>query len=113
METTRLWRIPPSVGRFGTVLNGTEIIQTTVVDCHGDKMEGNNHIKKLACVPSQFTGEETILLRRLAAGSSVKQIGRQLRLSRPALLRQLGDLRRRVSVDDDVELAAWARRWER
>src|ERR1700730_2204208 len=106
-------RIPPSLRRFGAVRNGARITQPTVLDCDRHRMQGNSHNTRLAWVPSQFTGEETILLRRLAAGSTIQQIGRQLRLSPAALLRQLGDLRRRVSVADDVELAAWARRWER
>ena len=58
---------------------------------------------------AMFTTEETILLRCLATNSSLEDIARQLRLCRGLLLRQLGELRRKAGVGDDVALAAWAR----
>ena len=102
------------MGRFGAVLKWDEVIQPTVLDSDWDQMERSRHSTTTLPVsmPPRFTGEETILLRSLAARSTIKQIGRQLRLSPTALLRQLSDLRRRVCVADDIELAAWARRWK-
>jgi DNA-binding CsgD family transcriptional regulator len=58
----------------------------------------------------QFTAEETILLRGLAKGNSVKQIARLLRLPREALFRVLGDLRTKTGMLNDGALAAWALR---
>jgi len=58
----------------------------------------------------QFTAEETILLRGLAKGNSVKQIARLLRLPRESLFRVLGDLRKKTGMLNDGALAAWALR---
>lgn len=60
-----------------------------------------------AVVPLRFTAEETILLRGLGAGGTVKAVARQLRLTREALYRLLGDLRRKTGVVNDVALAVW------
>jgi DNA-binding CsgD family transcriptional regulator len=78
-------------------------------------MERNNHnMGRLPVYSSpNFTAEETILLRRLANGSTTEQIGRQLRLSPTEVARLLGDLQRKVGVADDKQLAAWARSWQR
>jgi DNA-binding CsgD family transcriptional regulator len=58
----------------------------------------------------RFTAEEGILLRRIASGSSVKEIAGQLRLPRESLYRLMGDLRRKTGATDDTALAVWALR---
>ncbi len=58
----------------------------------------------------RFTAEETILLRRIASGSTLKEIAGQLRLPRESLYRLQGDLRRKTGVVDDTALAVWVLR---
>jgi DNA-binding NarL/FixJ family response regulator len=58
----------------------------------------------------QFTAEETIFLRGLAKGNTVKQIARLLRLPRESLFRVLGDLRNKTGMLSDTALAVWALR---
>jgi hypothetical protein len=68
-------------------------------------------IERAVCVPVlQFSAEESILLRNLAGGSSIKQISGQLRLSRGNLYRLLGDLRRKTGTADDLALSVWVLR---
>jgi DNA-binding CsgD family transcriptional regulator len=57
-----------------------------------------------------FTAEESILLRSLASGNTVKEMAGQLRLPRESLFRLLGDLRRKTGVVDDTALAVWVLR---
>ncbi|GAC1673940.1 MAG: hypothetical protein NVS9B4_28230 [Candidatus Acidiferrum sp.] len=62
-------------------------------------------------IPSPcFTGEETIVLRALAAGDNCRQIGRDLRMPNGALFRILSDLRQKTGAIDDVALAVWSLR---
>jgi DNA-binding CsgD family transcriptional regulator len=58
----------------------------------------------------QFSAEESILLRNLAGGSSIKEISGQLRLSKGNLYRLLSDLRRKTGTTDDLELSVWVLR---
>lgn len=58
----------------------------------------------------QFSAEESIVLHNLAQGSSIKEISRQLRLSRMNLYRLMGDLRRKTGTADDVALSVWVLR---
>ena len=58
----------------------------------------------------QFSAEESIVLHNLAHGSSIKEISRQLRLSRMNLYRLMGDLRRKTGTADDVALSVWVLR---
>jgi DNA-binding NarL/FixJ family response regulator len=58
----------------------------------------------------RFTTEESILLRSLATGNTVKEMAGQLRLPRESLFRLLGDLRRKTGVADDTALAVWVLR---
>jgi DNA-binding NarL/FixJ family response regulator len=58
----------------------------------------------------QFSAEESIVLQNLAQGSSIKEISRQLRLSRTNLYRLMGDLRRKTGTADDVALSVWVLR---
>ena len=57
--------------------------------------------------PPRFTGEETILLRGLAAGASSKEMAAQMRLPRETLYRLIGDLRRKTGATSDTALAVW------
>jgi DNA-binding NarL/FixJ family response regulator len=59
---------------------------------------------------TRFTTEESILLRSLATGNTVKEMAGQLRLPRESLFRLLGDLRRKTGVADDTALAVWVLR---
>jgi DNA-binding NarL/FixJ family response regulator len=59
---------------------------------------------------SRFTTEESILLRSLATGNTVKEMAGQLRLPRESLFRLLGDLRRKTGAADDTALAVWVLR---
>ena len=59
---------------------------------------------------TQFTMEESILLRSLASGNTVKEMAGQLRLPRESLFRLLGDLRRKTGAADDTALAVWVLR---
>jgi DNA-binding CsgD family transcriptional regulator len=58
----------------------------------------------------QFSAEESIVLHNLAQGSSIKEISRQLRLSRMNLYRLMGDLRTKTGTADDVALSVWVLR---
>src|ERR1700676_2721108 len=58
----------------------------------------------------RFTAEESILLRSLATGNTMKEMAGQLRLPRESLFRLLGDLRRKIGVADDTALAVWVLR---
>jgi DNA-binding NarL/FixJ family response regulator len=58
----------------------------------------------------RFTSEESILLRSLATGNTVKEMAGQLRLPRESLFRLLGDLRRKTGSADDTALAVWVLR---
>ena len=58
----------------------------------------------------RFTGEETILLRGLASGSSSKEMAAQMRLPRETLYRLIGDLRRKTGASSDTALAVWVLR---
>jgi DNA-binding CsgD family transcriptional regulator len=58
----------------------------------------------------QFSAEESIVLHNLAQGSSIKEISRQLRLSRMNLYRLMGDLRKKTGTADDVALSVWVLR---
>jgi DNA-binding NarL/FixJ family response regulator len=73
---------------------------------------GNGERTKLAASPTgpRFTAEESILLRSLATGNTVKEMAGQLRLPRESLFRLLGDLRRKTGVADDTALAVWVLR---
>jgi hypothetical protein len=51
-----------------------------------------------------WASEESILLRSLATGSTVKEMAGQLRLPRESLFRLLGDLRRKTGAADDTAL---------
>jgi DNA-binding NarL/FixJ family response regulator len=59
---------------------------------------------------TRFTTEESILLRSLASGNTVKEMAGQLRLPRESLFRLLGDLRRKTGAADDTALAVWVLR---
>src|SRR5580700_7677171 len=59
---------------------------------------------------TRFTTEESILLRSLASGNTVKEMAVQLRLPRESLFRLLGDLRRKIGAADDTALAVWVLR---
>ena len=59
---------------------------------------------------ARFTMEESILLRSLATGNTVKEMAGQLRLPRESLFRLLGDLRRKTGAADDTALAVWVLR---
>jgi DNA-binding NarL/FixJ family response regulator len=59
---------------------------------------------------ARFTSEESILLRSLATGNTVKEMAGQLRLPRESLFRLLGDLRRKTGAADDTALAVWVLR---
>jgi len=58
----------------------------------------------------RFTSEESILMRSLATGNTVKEMAGQLRLPRESLFRLLGDLRRKTGAADDTALAVWVLR---
>jgi DNA-binding CsgD family transcriptional regulator len=58
----------------------------------------------------RFTAEESILLRSLATGNTVKEMAGQLRLPRESLFRLMGDLRRKTGAKDDTALAVWVLR---
>lgn len=58
----------------------------------------------------RFTAEESILLRSLATGNTVKEMAGQLRLPRESLFRLMGDLRRKIGVADNTALAVWVLR---
>jgi DNA-binding NarL/FixJ family response regulator len=58
----------------------------------------------------RFTSEESILLRSLATGNTVKEMAGQLRLPRESLFRLLGDLRRKTGAADDTALVVWVLR---
>jgi DNA-binding NarL/FixJ family response regulator len=58
----------------------------------------------------RFTAEESIILRSLATGNTVKEMAGQLRLPRESLFRLMGDLRRKTGVADDTALAVWVLR---
>ncbi len=64
----------------------------------------------VAALMPRFTTEESILLRSLATGNTVKEMAGQLRLPRESLFRLLGDLRRKTGVADDTALAVWVLR---
>jgi DNA-binding NarL/FixJ family response regulator len=64
----------------------------------------------VAVLMPRFTTEESILLRSLATGNTVKEMAGQLRLPRESLFRLLGDLRRKTGVADDTALAVWVLR---
>ena len=63
-----------------------------------------------AVLGTRFTTEESILLRSLASGNTVKEMAGQLRLPRESLFRLLGDLRRKTGAADDTALAVWVLR---
>ena len=63
-----------------------------------------------AVLATRFTTEESILLRSLASGNTVKEMAGQLRLPRESLFRLLGDLRRKTGAADDTALAVWVLR---
>jgi DNA-binding CsgD family transcriptional regulator len=67
-------------------------------------------VERAAPPAPQFSVEESILLRNLAGGSSIKEISGQLRLSKGNLYRLLGDLRRKTGTTDDVALSVWVLR---
>jgi DNA-binding NarL/FixJ family response regulator len=73
---------------------------------------GNGERTKPAAPPMgpRFTAEESILLRSLATGNTVKEMAGQLRLPRESLFRLLGDLRRKTGVADNTALAVWVLR---
>jgi DNA-binding CsgD family transcriptional regulator len=73
---------------------------------------GNGERINPAGTPSapRFTAEESILLRSLATGNTMKEMAGQLRLPRESLFRLLGDLRRKTGVPDDTALAVWVLR---
>ncbi len=56
---------------------------------------------------ANFTEEERILLRGLAAGKTAQEVGRDLRLPKPVMYRLLGKLRRKTGAADDIALAVW------
>jgi DNA-binding CsgD family transcriptional regulator len=64
----------------------------------------------VAVLMPRFTTEESILLRSLATGNTVKEMAGQLRLPRESLFRLLSDLRRKTGVADDTALAVWVLR---
>jgi DNA-binding NarL/FixJ family response regulator len=73
---------------------------------------GNGQSAKPAVpgLAARFTTEESILLRSLATGNTVKEMAGQLRLPRESLFRLLGDLRRKTGAADDTALAVWVLR---
>jgi len=73
---------------------------------------GNEERAKSAAPATEprFTAEESILLRSLATGNTLKEMAGQLRLPRESLFRLLGDLRRKTGVADDTALAVWVLR---
>jgi DNA-binding NarL/FixJ family response regulator len=73
----------------------------------GNGQSGKPAVQWLA---SRFTTEESILLRSLATGNTVKEMAGQLRLPRESLFRLLGDLRRKTGAADDTALAVWVLR---
>jgi DNA-binding CsgD family transcriptional regulator len=73
----------------------------------GNGQSGKPAVQGLA---SRFTTEESILLRSLATGNTVKEMAGQLRLPRESLFRLLGDLRRKTGAVDDTALAVWVLR---
>ena len=66
--------------------------------------------RAIAAEQPRFTWEETIMIRNIATGSSVKEIAGRLRLPREILHRLMGDLRRKTGAADDTALAVWALR---
>jgi DNA-binding NarL/FixJ family response regulator len=70
---------------------------------------GCEHARAAAGEP-RFTWEEIVVLRNIAAGSSVKEIAGQLRLPRQTMHRLVGDLRRKTGAADDTALAVWVLR---
>jgi DNA-binding NarL/FixJ family response regulator len=85
-------------------------------ECSGDKSQAGGQDRGIMQTPGpnelglRFTTEETILLRGLAKGNTIKQIARLLRLPRESLFRVLGDLRNKTGMLNDTTLAAWALR---
>jgi DNA-binding CsgD family transcriptional regulator len=73
----------------------------------GDRQSAKPAVPGLA---ARFTAEESILLRSLATGNTVKEMAGQLRLPRESLFRLLGDLRRKTGAADDTALAVWVLR---
>jgi DNA-binding NarL/FixJ family response regulator len=71
---------------------------------------GQNTKPSVQGLAPRFTTEESILLRSLATGNTVKEMAGQLRLPRESLFRLLGDLRRKTGVADDTALAVWVLR---
>jgi DNA-binding NarL/FixJ family response regulator len=77
----------------------------------GSSAGNGEHAKQGATgMGARFTAEESILLRSLASGNTVKEMAGQLRLPRESLFRLLGDLRRKTGVADDTALAVWVLR---
>lgn len=77
----------------------------------GSSAANGEHIRQGgAGTGPRFTAEESILLRSLASGNTVKEMAGQLRLPRESLFRLLGDLRRKTGVADDTALAVWVLR---
>jgi DNA-binding NarL/FixJ family response regulator len=66
--------------------------------------------RAIAAEQPRFTSEETIMIRNIATGSSVKEIAGRLRLPREILHRLMGNLRRKTGAADDTALAVWVLR---
>jgi DNA-binding CsgD family transcriptional regulator len=76
----------------------------------GSPTENGQNTKSAEGLAPRFTTEESILLRSLATGNTVKEMAGQLRLPRESLFRLLGDLRRKTGAADDTALAVWVLR---
>lgn len=88
---------------------GTKIsaLRSHSMESYGDG--GRPAVARVEATP-QFTAEETILLRGLAKGNTIKEVARLLRLPREALFRVLSDLRNKTGMLNDTALAVWALR---
>jgi DNA-binding NarL/FixJ family response regulator len=86
--------------------------RTSALHSHSIESYGGGDRPAVARIEAtpQFTAEETILLRGLAKGNTVKQVARLLRLPRESLFRVLSDLRNKTGMLNDTALAVWALR---
>jgi DNA-binding CsgD family transcriptional regulator len=59
-------------------------------------------------VDSTLTGEESMILRALAAGKSDKEVRKSLRISASVFLRVLREIRLKTGTINKSELLSWA-----
>ena len=104
-------REPVKAGEFKSDFAGSKSVKTVHPHSVGSYAGSGDRARTAPSgLGPRFTAEETILLRSLATGNSVKEIAGQLRLPRESLYRLLGDLRRKTGVADDTALAVWVLR---